>query len=107
MQMNYFLFKASWLLLAEVSQFSVEMDSKFIYDNWQKYSGDVTVETGSPLIQILITIGNVARRLSRIAVEDIRGTSTCTCTCNYALCFSDAILFLCLLHVQCAYSNTS
>ena len=61
------------MLLAEVSQFSVEMDSKFVYDNWQKYSSDVTMETGSPLVQILVTIGNVARRLSRIAIEDIRG----------------------------------
>ena len=64
------------MLLAEVSQFSVNMDSKFVYDNWHKYSGSVTMETDSPLVQILVTIGNVARKLSRIAVEDIRGTCT-------------------------------
>ena len=69
-----FPLQAAWMLLAEVSQFSVDMDSKFIYDNWQKYSDSVTMETVSPLVQVLVTIGNVARKLSRIAVEDIRGT---------------------------------
>lgn len=62
------------MLLAEVSQYSVDMDTKFVYDNWQKYSDNVTMETGNPLVQILVTIGNTARRLSKIAVEDIRGT---------------------------------
>ena len=61
------------MLLAEVSQFTVSIDSKFLFDNWQRYSGTVAMETGSPLVQILITIGNAARKLSRIAIEDIRG----------------------------------
>ena len=61
------------MLLAEVSQFTVAMDSKFLFDNWQKYSGNVTMDTGSPLVPILITIGNAAKKLSRIAIEDIRG----------------------------------
>ena len=61
------------MLLAEVSQFTTTMDSKFLFDSWQKYSSNVAMETGSPLVQILITIGNAARKLSRIAIEDIRG----------------------------------
>ena len=61
------------MLLAEVSQFTVSMDSKFLFDNWQKYSGNISMDTGSPLVQILITIGNAAKKLSRIAIEDIRG----------------------------------
>ena len=61
------------MLLAEVSQFTVSIDSKFLFDNWQRYSGTVAMETGSPLVQILITIGNTAKKLSRIAIEDIRG----------------------------------
>ena len=61
------------MLLAEVSQFTATVDSKFLFDSWQKYSGNVAMETGSPLVQILITIGNAARKLSRIAIEDIRG----------------------------------
>ena len=61
------------MLLAEVSQFTVTMDSKFLFDNWQKYNSNVAMETGRPLVQILITIGNTAKKLSRIAIEDIRG----------------------------------
>ena len=51
----------------------MSVDSKFLYDNWQKYSGSVGMDTGSPLVQILITIGNAAKKLSRIAMEDIQG----------------------------------
>lgn len=69
----YTSLQAVWMLLAEVSQFTVSIDSKFLFDNWQRYSGTVAMETGSPLVQILITIGNAARKLSRIAIEDIRG----------------------------------
>ena len=65
--------QAAWMLLAEVSQFTVSIDSKFLFDNWQRYSDTVAMGTGSPLVQILITIGNAARKLSRIAIEDIRG----------------------------------
>ena len=66
------------MLLAEVSQFTMSVDSKFLYDNWQKYGGSVAMDTGSPLVQILITIGNAAKKLSRIAIEDIRGIYTVT-----------------------------
>lgn len=61
------------MLLAEVSQFTSAIDSKFLFDNWKKYSGNVATEMGSPLVQILITIGNTAKKLSRIAIEDILG----------------------------------
>ena len=72
------------MLLAEASQFSVDMDSKFVYDNWQKYSNNVAMETGSPLIQILVTIGSTARRLSKIAVRDIKGMF-CTVTSDFII----------------------
>ena len=69
----FYALQAAWMLLAEVSQFTVSMDSKFLFDNWQKYSGNIAMDTGSPLVPILITIGNAAKKLSRIAIEDIRG----------------------------------
>ena len=58
------------MLLAEVSQFSKSIESKFLFDNWNRHKD---TGTGNPLVQILIVIGNLAASVSRIAVEDIKG----------------------------------
>ena len=61
------------MLLAEISQFSKTVESKFLFDNWNEYKSVVSSEASSPLVQILITIGNLAGNISKIAIEDIKG----------------------------------
>ncbi len=62
------------MLLAGVSEFSVAMDTKFIVDNWRRRDSFVAMETGSPLVQLLVIIGNQSRQLGKIALQDIKGT---------------------------------
>ncbi len=75
------------MLLAGVSEFPVAMDTKFIVDNWRHRDSFVAMETGSPLVQLLAIIGNQAKQLGKIALQDVKGTvyisnymfAICTC----------------------------
>ena len=65
------------MLLAEMSQFSKFIETKFLFTNWNKYSSSVSRETCSPLVQILVVIGNLATTMSKTVVQNIKGMYTC------------------------------
>ncbi len=60
------------MLLAELSPFSTAIEMKFLLDNWHRYSTSVAITTPSPLVQILVVIGNMSRNLSKVAMEDVK-----------------------------------
>ena len=62
------------MLLAELSQFTTSIEMKFLLDNWRQHS-TITMATHSPLVQILVVIGNMARSLGKVAMQDVRGQS--------------------------------
>ncbi len=64
------------MLLAEVTQFFKSVENKFVFDSWRKYFVSVSRETSSPLVQILVVIGNLASTMSKIAVQDIKGNGS-------------------------------
>lgn len=66
--------QAAWMLLAELSQFTTSIEMKFLLDNWRQHS-TITMATHSPLVQILVVIGNMARSLGKVAMQDVRGQS--------------------------------
>ena len=61
------------MLLAELSQFSSSIELKFLLDNWKQHHPSVTMATHTPFVQVLVVIGNMARKLSKIAMQDVRG----------------------------------
>ena len=66
--------QAAWTLLSEMSQYTASLlDLKFILDSWRKCRSQVSMAMGSPLIQMFTVIGNIARTLGKVALEDIRG----------------------------------
>lgn len=65
--------QAAWMLLAELSQFSSSIELKFLLDSWKQHHPSVTMATHTPFVQILVVIGNMARKLSKIAMQDVRG----------------------------------
>ena len=64
------------MLLAGISEFSSVVDMGFIMDNWKSRDSFVSMETDSPLVQLLVIIGSQARHLGRIAIQDIKGKRT-------------------------------
>lgn len=66
------LHKAAWMLLAELSLFTATIEPKFLLDNWHHYSSSVVMTTPSPLVQVLVVMGNMARSLGKVAMEDVR-----------------------------------
>ena len=64
--------QAAWMLLAGMSLFTNAIELKFLLDNWHQYSSSVGTTTASPLIQILVVIGNMASSLSKMAMEDMK-----------------------------------
>jgi len=69
-----FVMQAAWMLLAELSQFTTSIEMKFLLNNWRQHS-TITMATHSPLVQILVVIGNMARSLGKVAMQDVRGQS--------------------------------
>ena len=65
--------QAAWMLLAELSQFSSAIELKFLLDSWKQHHPSVTTATHTPFVQILVVIGNMARKLSKVAMQDTRG----------------------------------
>lgn len=61
------------MFLAEISEFSTAIDMGFITDNWKCRDSFVSMETDSPLVQLLVVIGNLATQLGKIAIQDIKG----------------------------------
>ena len=62
------------MLLAELSQFTTgSIEAKFLMDSWNQYSFSVSISASSPLVQILVVVGNLARNLSKVAMQDIKG----------------------------------
>ena len=61
------------MLLAEISEFSTAIDVGFVTDHWKCHDSFVTMETDSPLVQLLVVIGNLAKQLGKIAIQDIKG----------------------------------
>ena len=49
------------------------LDTKFVYDNWKLHSSAVSMETTTPLVQILTVIGKASKSLAKVAREDMRG----------------------------------
>ena len=70
---SWLYIQAAWMLLAELSQFSSSIELKFLLDNWKQHHPSVTMATHTPFVQILVVIGNMARKLSKIAMQDVRG----------------------------------
>ncbi len=60
------------MLLAEMSLFTTTIEMKILLDSWHQYSSSVTMTTPSPLVQILVVIGNMAGSLSKVAMEDVK-----------------------------------
>ena len=69
--------QAAWMLLAEISEFSTAIDVGFVTDHWKCHDSFVSMEIDSPLVQLLVVIGNLARQLGKIAIQDIKGEGHC------------------------------
>lgn len=82
------------MLLAELSQHVKAVETKFLYNSWKQHRGAALTakeehsgaalttkeehsgaakEDTTPLVQILVIVGNLAGALSKIAVQDIKG----------------------------------
>ena len=75
------------MLLSEISALNQSVDTKFLLDNWKSY-GTVTMSTtnDSILVSILTIIGNMAKKLGKIAIGDVKGT------CIYIVCMSTCMI---------------
>lgn len=64
---------AAWMLLSKISALNQLVDTKFLLDNWKSY-GTVTMSTtnDSILVSILTIIGNMAKKLGKIAIGDVK-----------------------------------
>ena len=66
------------MLLSEMSPFTKFIKTEFILDNWKKYcdnnSNSFSVEQleGTPLVQIIKVVGNLATNIRKTALEGIK-----------------------------------
>ena len=75
------------MLLAEFSCFCKFIETKFVYEQWNKHKVAVTRTTCSPVVQILTAIGHLATTISRIAIEDMKGGCGCEGSgCGFSEC---------------------
>ncbi len=66
------------MLLSEISQFTKDIDTKFLYESWKKHisedllSASANLSAASPLVPIMEVVGNQAPHMSKVAVDDIK-----------------------------------